>query len=987
MEGNRMKDFSLEFNNAIRNGKWLDVVYDNGENITRFYAAIINFSIEDRTLLVHMFNLSKSDEILKYNHVTKEEGIKIFIDKILSLNVLEHVIYKPDLFLIDKLDKISFESNWMNSSIGEKRIFNYYLECLRYDVSPIISKTFSLNKIDKNIFKRNLVFEPEKHEFEQIRASVTNFDKKLDIYNESNLSYAFNLLSINTPNGLFPIIYKDFYIDLNNRTISIGKSIKVNRSIQIGDNVYHISTYLEIEEAALIELYTKNLNKLKSILNSNKRIRKEVVDTTPVLYTLKRSQIVNIDDELEYIRDLENKHHPLNAFLGKLTSKNKGRKKYPIFLRDSNVNIDQLRVINSSLRNPVTYVQGPPGTGKTTTILNVLLSYFVNQKTALLTSYNNKPIDDVFIKLKELNYHDKPIPFPVLRLGNKTKVLEALQYIKDVYKQVKNYSIYEGTLEKLKVQQEQNLQEFYKVLDDYETVVELLEKEESINQFKNKLTESKTQSFRLQINIEADLEKISTDLENIGTIHDEKALDYLNQDFEEFSKWLYYKSCSYFQKLGDKEYLELFDIIHREFESEDDRVNMFNQYLSNDKNLRKLLEIFPVLISTNLSVPRLGSPNVHFDISIIDEAGQCNIPSSLLPIARGEKLLLVGDVQQLRPVISLEDPINKVLKDLFKIREDYDYAQNSILSTMRAMDNVSQNVMLRYHYRCHPKIIQYSNLSYYEKKLKVKTNTHKDDCLFFYDIPSSISQPQKNAAVEEIDQIMRILKENPDKEFGVITPFRTQSELITQRLKSKFPNVEVGTIHKFQGGEKEGIIISSGVTAATHQKTYDWLKGNHPLINVAVTRAKQEIHILGDKKVIKKLSDKSDNFYQLLQYVESNGKTEYLKTNIDDSNIKELDSYFEKLFLDTVEIVVTHYNQLHVRNKVRVASVLKSAKVDDFTFFTRAEFDFVIYSNDRPIAVYEIDGDEHETDDRTKERDNKKKEICDKDNIILFNFF
>ena len=56
------------------------------------------------------------------------------------------------------------------------------------------------------------------------------------------------------------------------------------------------------------------------------------------------------DEMVNFFRDIEEKHHPLNAFFGKLTNRNKGRKEYPIFLKDRNVNIDQLRVINSSLR-------------------------------------------------------------------------------------------------------------------------------------------------------------------------------------------------------------------------------------------------------------------------------------------------------------------------------------------------------------------------------------------------------------------------------------------------------------------------------------------------------------------------------------------------------------------------------------------------------------------------------------------------------------
>jgi len=979
-----LKDFSFEFNDAIINGKWLNILYNNGKEITKFYAAILDFDIETKNLYVNMFNLSKSNDVLKQNVGSDSNGIKISIDKIKSCSVLQHIVYAPPKKVIDKLESNKFLKNWMNTSSGEQRIFNYYIQCLHYDVSPIVSRSFSLNKIDKRIFKKSNTFIPETSHFYDVLSTITNFDKKLDPENERNLNYAFNLLSIRRPDGIFPILYKDFHVNLENHSLELGLEIKVNRSIQVKDKIFHISTYLEIEEKDLVELYTTKPNKLISIIMKKRKIEKEVIDTTPILFTLQRNQIVNIDDELCEIRDISSKHHPLNAFLGKLTNRNKGRKEHPIFLIDNNVNIDQLRVINNSLRMPVTYVQGPPGTGKTTTIINVILSYFVNEKTVLLSSYNNKPVSDVLKKLMNISYKGKNVPFPVLRLGNNDYIKETLKNIVETYNQVKKTIIYEETLNKVKTSQIENLQEFYKVLEDYENVVELREKRDNLLLILQQANKADNSLVRFSIDIEADIAEIDNELSRIGNIADEKALELLNQDFEEFNKWLYYKSCSYYQKIDDAEFAQLKEIFLSEYDEPEIFVRVFNSFISTDSNLKKLLKIFPIIISTNLSATKLGSPKPNFDLTIIDEAGQCNIPSSILPISRGEKLLLVGDVQQLKPVISLEDPINRKLKEIYKIRNEYDYIQNSILSTMKEIDAVSLKVLLRFHYRCCEKIIQYSNKTYYADKLKIKTKSTHEGKLIFDNVQSSKFQKEKNTAKEEVDRIENILKENPNKEYGVITPFRAQAELIQERLSKKYPNIDIGTIHKFQGGEKDGIIISCGITKASHQKTYDWLKGNHPLINVAVTRAKTELRILGDMQTISKLSDKKDNFYQLIQYVQSNGDTNYIKVNIDDSNIKHLDSYFEKLFRETINIAISHFENLKFEKKVKVASVLLSAKGSDFDYFTRSEFDFVIFSGEKVVAVYEIDGGEHENEQETIEKDKKKQEICDRDGIILF---
>lgn len=978
-----MKNFSLEFSDAIKNGKWLDITYVNAKSeFTRFYIAIIDYDIEKKILKCKMFNLSKGRDVKSGNN-GREDGITISINKIRSVAVLQHISYESPILLLNKLEKNLLLNNWMNSVKGEKRIFNYYIQCLRYDVSPYVKNTFHLNKMDKDIFVKSLKYTPEIDEFYSMLSKVTNFDKKIDPQIDEQVSYAFNILSINTPKGIFPILYKKFTMDIINRTISISERVYVNSSIIINNRPYHVSRYLEIKEIDLLEMYEKNKKKLFKLLTENKKIEKDLIDTKPTLYALVRNQLVNIDEDLKSIRDQENKHHPLNAFLGKLTNRNKGRKDFPIMLIDKKVNIDQLRVINNSLKNPVTYVQGPPGTGKTTTILNVMLSYFINGKSALLTSYNNKPVSDVFDKLSNLKYKSKVIPFPVLRLGNLEKVTESLTKIREMYNKYKNVKVYQSTLDRSKQEQLDSLEEFFVLLTNYEEIIELRLKKEDLVEALQQVNALKNSNISININLQTEISNIDLKLKEIGIIEDEKALELLNIDFDNFYKWMYYTSCSYINKLDDNENSDLLSIITTDFEEKNTGAREFNKYISNDTNLRKLLKIFPIIISTNLSASKLGTPKPNFDIAILDESGQCNIPSSLLTISRGEKLLMVGDVRQLKPVISLDPLINRKLMNNFKIREEYDYTKNSILSTMRDMDKVSMKVLLRFHYRCAKEIINYSNKKYYNDKLIIKTKLENELVLKFEDVESS-SYQEKNTALEEVERIEEILKSNPDKEYGIITPFRFQSELLIKKLSKKFPKVDIGTIHKFQGGERDGIIISSGITKSTHQKTYDWLKGNDNLINVAITRAKSELRVLGDYKRIKKLSSGEDDYFDLIEYVKSKGDTKKIKLKKDDSNIDNYFKYFENQFNETLNIVITNFDKISYKSKVKISTVLKSCKTNEFDYFTRAEFDFVIYSGDKVLAVFEVDGQEHESDESTIERDKKKNEICKRDSIKLF---
>ena len=94
--------------------------------------------------------------------------------------------------------------------------------------------------------------------------------------------------------------------------------------------------------------------------------------------------------------------------------------------------------------------------------------------------------------------------------------------------------------------------------------------------------------------------------------------------------------------------------------------------LKNDKNMKLLNAVFPIIFSTNISSNRLGTPAFKFDLVIMDEAGQCNVAHSLIPICKAESLLLVGDPNQLKPVVLLEDHINDKLMEKFNVPDLFD---------------------------------------------------------------------------------------------------------------------------------------------------------------------------------------------------------------------------------------------------------------------------------------------------------------------------
>ena len=419
-----------------------------------------------------------------------------------------------------------------------------------------------------------------------------------------------------------------------------------------------------------------------------------------------------------------------------------------------------------------------------------------------------------------------------------------------------------------------------------------------------------------------------------------------------------------------------------------DRVSRFNSFLSNPENLKRFQKIFPVIATTNISAHRLGPPGAWFDMVVMDEASQCNTAVSLVPILRGESLMLVGDPQQLQPVILLDPSDNKTLRKKYGVAPEYDYIENSVYKTFLACDPVSDEVLLHYHYRCHRKIIDFNNKKYYNGKLKIESLVESKTPLVFVDVAEAGSDV-KNTAPGEAEQILRFLRENPGLDVGIITPFANQRTLIEGELeKAGRKDVACGTVHAFQGDEKDVILFSLGLTDKTGPGTYDWLKNNRELINVATSRARKELIVLGSEKNLKRLhgADERDDLYELIEYIRTNGESAVSQRTAMSRalGIKPYSTETENSFLENlthaIDNIQPSLGRYVVRKEVPVAQVFSDNPSYTDLFYT-GRFDFVVYERgadkrELPVLAIELDGKEHYEDEIVRERDRKKALIC-----------
>ena len=550
--------------------------------------------------------------------------------------------------------------------------------------------------------------------------------------------------------------------------------------------------------------------------------------------------------------------------------------------------------------------QGPPGTGKTNTIINTIVTAFFNNTTVLFASYNNVPIDNVFEKLTHLEYHGQTIPFPVLRLGNIDKVKAAISYINRLRNQVQTVKIFTSTLDKRKDDRVDRAKRLSARLKEYEEILDLKERKETLSHLMEYQEHIKNAMNLLPFQMDLQgyqMQKLDQRIHQIGEISDSDALQLLDRNEEEFYQYLFYTSARYIKTLEEPKYQELREILDSG-ENPAAQALAFNKYMQKSENVKKLQRVFPVIITTCISAHKIGEPEPLFDMTIMDEASQCNVAISLVPIIRGEKLMLVGDPQQLNPVILLGELINRKLRRRYHVAEEYDYRKNSIYKTYLACDAVSDEVLLRSHYRCNREIIGFNNKKYYNSKLQICSKSKEPEPLVYVDVKSDRAEI-KNTSPAEADEVIAYAKQNTDKSIAVITPFVNQRALIEQAIKENhLENLVCGTVHAFQGDEKDVVLFSTALSNRTNVGTYQWLKNNKELINVATSRAKDKLVLLADSKELERLhaGQADDDLYELAQYIKTNGKSEITEKHISSRalGIQPFSTATENAFLENL---------------------------------------------------------------------------------------
>ena len=977
---------------AIIENKWLDVSYVNRDKVnTDYYIGITDIDISKGIIYCDIFNPFKDNQCLNDK---KGEPLFINIAGIQHAKIIEQSYYPVPEELKKKIDSDSKLSKYLEVDLMDNNILRYLSDCYRLDNDPYLKETVMINGVDRRELHKNLLYKLDDEQFNTLLTQVFKKDNKYDAEKINRFSeLAINYFSIDIQGKQYVVAYRKLSLNFKNRTLKMDDKTTINKSFLLEeDKKVTLGMYLDMNPDEFCSKFDENAREYIELIKDNFH-NGEIVNTRPTIFLVTRNIQRGIDQAFESISLMDNENkltQPLKSFFGR-NRNGTGTSKDPnivVFDKDK-INIDQLRVVYNSMVSHVTYVKGPPGTGKTETIFNVLLSAYANDKTVLVCSNNNHPVNDIFDKMtKSLfrsigkNTKDEQILFPIMRVGNNEELKETiskLKFILDFANKHKEDRTNDKYTQQNKNKALSGFKELKGLLKKYEERQDL---EATVNKLEKIFPLAENNVISEQIHKQIALQKEKLDSSYVVNEEDVNKYTISASDDISFLNFVYYSSLSRIKKILSATNKDLREIIVSE--NIDEAVYKLNKYLKDNKNLRRFTEIFPIIVCTNLSAEKLGDAKPHFDLCIMDEAGQCNVASSLVPIIRADDLLLVGDTNQLQPVTVIELDVNDALMQKYNIKPDYDYVHNSILSTMLRKDNNSKSILLRYHYRCGRRIADFVNQRFYEQQLKLLNSN--EGALTYVEVKNTYNPESKNAYEEEAKSIVSIIKKNNYHDVGIVTPFVNQAAMINKYLLTYgISDVKAGTIHTLQGSEKSVIIMSSALSLKTGKKTMDWIKNNHELINVAVTRAKERLIFVGDKQAIDALSGDEENDIKVLSdYVYHNGDLIVPKSDVTISTDFSNNSQSEKDFFATIS---PYFNRrgtkMRIERNVPVIDAIKDIHHEDLLAIGNKEFDVVVQASYgvfnryyKTIVVFEIDGGEHVGSKLTAARDRTKERIC-----------
>ena len=259
-----------------------------------------------------------------------------------------------------------------------------------------------------------------------------------------------------------------------------------------------------------------------------------------------------------------------------------------------------------------------------------------------------------------------------------------------------------------------------------------------------------------------------------------------------------------------------------------------------------------------------------FDLVVIDEASQCTVASVLPLLYRAKRVAVVGDPRQLQPVVTISPRRLKAIAADVKYNPEVleERGLDHAASVYEAFDSLSpgpQAVFLDEHYRSHPRIAAWFNREFYGARLSVLTDLAgkgTNGGIRWLDVDGTATRGNNGSWSNEteaqlaVSQLREVLATRFPRTVGFLSPFRGQAELVDRLLRRQIredilnaADFRAGTAHALQGNERDVIVFSTVVAPGMTGYARAWVEKERHLVNVAVSRARQTVVVIGHPDV------------------------------------------------------------------------------------------------------------------------------------------
>ena len=698
--------------------------------------------------------------------------------------------------------------------------------------------------------------------------------------------------------------------------------------------------------------------------------------------------------------DLKRDNVPLAQYLGdraKLATYRDPKQIYYPF----GCNASQKAAVEAALTHQVSIIQGPPGTGKTQTILNIIANLLLADKTVLVVSNNNSAVENVAEKLAGEN-----LDFIVAKLGS-VQNKEAFIANQPDYLDMSDWAIEE---EPVKKQAQDLLHAVIQGFDSQTRQAQLKAEYDAL------LKETKYNDMLQQKSVGKEWldGKRSSQLMKLLNLYKLKIEDRPKPDLWFRLKWSFLLGTRMFSFLGGKPSevvasLEAAYYLYRKTEKEQEldaiattlqsidikrytaglrsasllvlksrmakRYQGFERRRFTIKDIKprteEFLKEYPVVLSTTYSAKSCISKDMVFDYVIMDEASQVDIKTGALALSCAMNTVIVGDDKQLPNVVSREEAqALNAIQSTYNVDDRYNAVTHSFLQSCVEVFKDAPVTLLREHYRCHPKIIEFCNQKFYDGELVAMTTDHGEDKVLQVVRTVKGNHARGHFNQREIDVITQeVMSEYVDMgTVGIITPYRSQAEEINKAIGTDIAS----TVHKYQGRECDTIIMSTVDNAPTE------FSDDPNLLNVAISRAKTHLCIVTNGNDM----PQNTNLAQLIAYIQYNNfeVKESKLHSVFDLLYKHYTA--ERLAYEQTHPVVSGYLSEKLLYDLLVKGIAKSGLANTeilchyplarliadwdaldeqekiFAGSPLAHVDFLIYNSltKRPIQTIEVDG-------------------------------